>query len=67
MNIEQSKPEEAIEEKSEELKKLDYVKANIDMPHVTPISKLVEKRFKEEGLEYNPEIISDICYSFLEQ
>lgn len=68
MSAEQPKlHQESIEEKPSDLEKLDYVKANIDMPHVAPISKLVEKRFKEEGLEYNPEIIKDICYAFLEQ
>ena len=66
MNPEQQKPKtEAIEEKSEGLQKLDYVKANIDMPHVKPVSDIVENQFKKEGEEYNPEIMKDILYAFL--
>ena len=58
---------ESAAEKAAQLEKLEYVKKEIEMPHVEPLSKLIEKRFDEDGEEYDPQIIEDICYSFLEQ
>lgn len=44
---------------------LESIKNKIDMPHVKPISNLVEGYFKKEGRSYNPEVIEDILYTFL--
>ncbi|MDE2188672.1 MAG: hypothetical protein KGJ35_03015, partial [Patescibacteria group bacterium] len=40
----------------------------IDMPHVAGISDVVKGQYKKEGIrDYNPEIIKDILYCFLEK
>jgi len=38
----------------------------IQMPHLKPISDILEKYFKENNEPYNPEITRDVLYSFIE-
>jgi len=67
LTIQGSNPAEVIQR--QEIKDLEFKKTvrEIKMPHIAPISKLIEKQFKKDGEPFDPKTVEDILYTFLEQ